>query len=141
MNYLFNIFPYPTSFYVLCNISCLPLLSCQTERYKNSFFPHLVSELNKLNPGRSSIDTYPKFRMSLLNQIWPSVTNIFNLRDAKGLKPLTRLHLGLSHLNEHRFNHNCLCCVNPLCSCSLAIESMIHFFCIAITTVLLELAY
>ena len=43
-----------------------------------------------------------------------------------GLKLLTRLRLGLSHLNEHRFNHNFQSCNNPLCSCSLAIESTKH---------------
>ena len=50
-----------------------------------------------------------------------------------GLKLLTRFRLGLSHLNEHRFNHNIQSCINSLCSCStgcgsLAIESMAHFF-------------
>ena len=44
-----------------------------------------------------------------------------------GLKLLTRLRLGLSHLNELRFNHNFQSCINPLCSCSLAIESTTHF--------------
>ena len=37
------------------------------------------------------------------------------------------MRLGLSHLNEHRFNHNFQSCINPLCSCSLAIESTTHF--------------
>ena len=43
---------------------------------------------------------------------------------------LTRLRLGLSHLNEHRFNHNfdIDSCINPLCSCSLEVESTKHFF-------------
>ena len=44
-----------------------------------------------------------------------------------GLKLLTKLRLGLNHLNEHRFNHNFQSCINPLCSCSLAIESTTHF--------------
>ena len=44
-----------------------------------------------------------------------------------GLNLLTRLRLGLSHLNEHRFNHNFQSYINPLCSCSLAIESITHF--------------
>ena len=43
------------------------------------------------------------------------------------LKLLTRLRLGLSHLNEHRFNHNFQSRINPLCSCSLAVESTTHF--------------
>ena len=45
-----------------------------------------------------------------------------------GLKLLTRLRLGLSHLNEHRFNHNFQNCINPLCTCSLEVESTAHFF-------------
>ena len=44
-----------------------------------------------------------------------------------GLKLLTRFRLGLSHLSEHRFNHNFQSCINPLCSCSLATESTTHF--------------
>ena len=44
-----------------------------------------------------------------------------------GLKLLTRLRLGLSHLDENRFNHNFQSCINPLCSyCSLSIESTTH---------------
>ena len=45
-----------------------------------------------------------------------------------GLKVLTRLRLGLSHLNEHRFNHNFESCLNLLCSCSLEVESATHSF-------------
>ena len=44
-----------------------------------------------------------------------------------GLKLLTRLRLGLSHLNEHTFNHNFQNCINHLCSCSVAIESTTLF--------------
>ena len=34
----------------------------------------------------------------------------------------------VSHLNEHRFNHNFENCHNPLCTCSLEVESVTHFF-------------
>ena len=46
----------------------------------------------------------------------------------QGLKFLTRLHLGLSHLNKHRFRHNFKDCINPLRSCSLEVENKLHFF-------------
>ena len=42
--------------------------------------------------------------------------------------PSYRLRLGLSHLNEHRFNHNFDSCINPLRTCSLEIESTTHCF-------------
>ena len=35
------------------------------------------------------------------------------------IKYLTRLRLGLSHLNGHKFRHNFQDCLNPLCPCSL----------------------
>ena len=54
---------------------------------------------------------------------------VFGLRlGLSHLKLLTRLRLGLTHLNEHRFNHNFQNCINPLCTCSLKVESTVHFF-------------
>ena len=41
---------------------------------------------------------------------------------------MTRLRLGLSHLREHKFNHNFKNCINPLCSCGMDIESTSHLF-------------
>ena len=53
---------------------------------------------------------------------------------------LTRLRLGLSHLSEHRFNHNFdhlsehrfnhnfENCLNSLCTCSLEVKSTTDFF-------------
>ena len=41
---------------------------------------------------------------------------------------MTRLHLGLSHLREHKFNHNFQNCISPLCSFGMDIESRSHFF-------------
>ena len=67
------------------------------------------------------------FKSKLLSFIRPVQTNIYNIFDPKGLTFLTRLRLGLSHLNEHRFRHNFQDCLNPLCSCSLEIEDTSHY--------------
>ena len=40
------------------------------------------------------------------------------MNDLLGIKFLTRLRLGLSHLNGHRFRHKFQDCLNSLCSCS-----------------------
>ena len=56
---------------------------------------------------------------------------MFNIFDPIGLKVLTYLRLGFSHLNEHSFQYNFQDCMNPLCSCSLEIENALHY-CIAI---------
>ena len=52
---------------------------------------------------------------------------MYNIFDPIGLKLLTRLRLGFSHLNEHKFRHNFLDCLNPLCTCSLETEDTIHY--------------
>ena len=57
-----------------------------------------------------------------------SAKQITNTNNLKNFKFLTRLRLGLSHLKSHRFTHNFLSCINPLCSCSSEIESLSHFF-------------
>ena len=72
--------------------------------------------------------SYNIFKNSLLEIGRPMPKPTFNIHNPLGLKLLTRLRLGLSHLNEHRFNHNFEDCINPLCSCSLEVESTTHFF-------------
>ena len=52
---------------------------------------------------------------------------MYNIFDPIGLKFLTRLRLGFSHLDEHRFRHNFQECINPLCSCSLETENTSHY--------------
>ena len=59
----------------------------------------------------------------------PSLNPEDDIHNPSGLRLLTRSRLGQSHLNEHKSNqiqqiHN----ANPLCTCSLEIESTSHFF-------------
>ena len=68
------------------------------------------------------------FRNSLLKICRPVQNSIFKVFNPFEIKFLTRLRLGLSHLNEHKFKPNFQNCLNPLCSCCLEVESTIHFF-------------
>ena len=43
------------------------------------------------------------------------------------IKLLTGIRLGLSNLNEHKFNHN-FGDINAFCNCSLEPEPAFHFF-------------
>ena len=54
--------------------------------------------------------------------------SIYNIHDPVGIKHLTRLRLGLSHLKEQKFRHNFQDCLNPLCSCSLEVQTTNHYF-------------
>ena len=68
------------------------------------------------------------FRNSLLKIGKPIQNPIHNIYDPMGMKDLTILRLGLSHLNDHKFRHNLQDCLNPLCPCSTEAESTIHYF-------------
>ena len=68
------------------------------------------------------------FRKRMLNLIRPKCNGTYGILNPTGLKLLARLRLGLSHLNDHEFNHNFKDCINPLCSCSLSVENNVHFF-------------
>ena len=68
------------------------------------------------------------FKKHLLKDIRSDPHSFYNICNPNSLKLLARLRLGLSHLNEHRYNHNFENCINPLCTCSWAIEATSHFF-------------
>ena len=91
------------------------------------FFSWTICEWNKLDLGICK-STYSVFRQYLLKVVWPQPSATFNVCNFAGLRLLTRLWLGLSHLDEHRFNHNFQNCIKPLCTCSLEVESNSHFF-------------
>ena len=54
--------------------------------------------------------------------------SVFDIYNPYGIKLLTRLRLGLSHLNEHKFKHGFNDTINPICICGGDIESINHFF-------------
>ena len=57
----------------------------------------------------------------------PAQRKTFNINDSVGVKLLTRLRLGFSHLREHKFRHGFRDILNPLCPCSVEIETTTHY--------------
>ena len=100
---------------------------CRTDSFKSSFFPYTIVVRNKLDLDIRKSKSYAIFRNALLKIGRPNQCSVYRIHNPMGLKLLTRLRLGPSRLNEHRFNHNFQSCINPLCSCSLAIESTTYF--------------
>ena len=99
----------------------------RSDYFKNSFFPYCVNEWNKLAQGLKNSQTVLKFKKGLLAFIRPKMNPVYNIHDPIGLKFLTRLRVNFSHLREHKFRHNFLDTLNPLCSCGLEIESTKHY--------------
>ena len=101
--------------------------SCRTVVFKYSFFSWTINEWNKLNLNiRTS--SFNIFRVNLIKIIRPIPNSILSIFNPLGHRFITRLRLGLSHLNGHRFNHNFNNFTNPLCTCNLDTKSTVHFF-------------
>ena len=96
--------------------------------FKNYFFPSVISEWNKLDLEIRNSASLEIFKKHLLNFIRPNSNNVFNINNPLGLKLLTRLRIGFSHLKEYRLKHNFQDSVDLLCSCGNDIESTVHFF-------------
>ena len=54
--------------------------------------------------------------------------SIYNIHNPLGVKYLTRLRIGFSHLKQHKFQRKFQDSIDPMCSCSSGIETTIHFF-------------
>ena len=101
---------------------------CRTDVFKYSYFPHIILEWNKLDMQIKRSESFLSFENSLLNIDRPTAKPTYNLHNSIGLKYLTRLRLGLNYFKEHKFKQDFQDCVNPLCSCSLEIESLSDYF-------------
>ena len=125
-NYLINLIP-KIQQTTRTRINRMPTFHCRTDCFKNSFFPSTLNDWYKLDETIRNSQSISVFKSRLLSFIRLIESNIYNIFDPIGLKFLTCLRLGFSHLNEHRFRHNLQDCMNPLCSCSLEIEDTSHY--------------
>ena len=127
-SYLYNIIPKPNHNLNLRNPVRIPNIFCRTEFYRNSFFPSVIAEWNNLNDEIIKSESLNIFRNALLKLIRSPANSIYGIWNPLGIQLLTRLRLGLSHLREHKFQHNFLDTFDPLCPCSSEVESVSHFF-------------
>ena len=91
------------------------------------FFPSALNDWFRLDINIRNSELILFFNSRLFSFFRPNQSNICNIFDPIGLKLLTRLCLGLSHLNENKLRYNFQDCLNPLCSCSLEIEDTTHY--------------
>ena len=80
--------------------------------YNNFYFPRIIH--------KTCFVVLPKF-------LRPFPDSVFECHNPQGIKFLTRLHLSLSHLCEHKFKHSFQNLLNPLCNYDAEVESASHF--------------
>ena len=126
--YLTELIPTRNEAYQTRHLANIPSLSFKHNFFKNTFFPSTILEWNKLDPSLQNSTSYNLFKNSILKFIRPSPNKIFQCHNPKGIKLVTRLRLGLSHLREHKFKHSFQDTLNPLCICGVDIETTSHYF-------------
>ena len=105
----------------------IPLLGIKHNFFQNSYFPSSIKEWNRLDTDIRKLDSSSIFKKCILNFIRPSPNKVSNPHNLQGFKLSTRLRLGLSHLRHHKFKHNSLDTINPLCNYGSDIETTLHF--------------
>ena len=127
-SYLFNLIP---NFKRVHNTRLsynIPPIKVRHDYFKNSFFLSAITEWNKLDLDIRNSASLNTFKKKLLNFIRPSVNSILDIHNPLGIKLLTRLRLGHSHLHEHKFRYCFQDTLNPLFECGDDIESTKHVF-------------
>ena len=126
-HYLFKLISSRSSSYVTRNIHNMPFFKARQKFFKNSFLPSPIIEWNKLDHNIRNCSSCNIFRKSILKFIRPSANSLFSCHNPKGIKFITRLRLGLSHLREHKFKRSFQNSLNLFRSCGLDNESTAHF--------------
>ena len=90
-------------------------------------FPGLSHNGNSIDLQIRNL-SYTAFRKHFIDEFRRISNSVFNIHNPVGIKLLTRLKLGLNHLNEHTFNHKFQNCTSLTCICSFENESTTHFF-------------
>ena len=76
------------------------LFNCRTESFENSFSPHTVEAWYSLESTTTNFKSLEVFKRILLAFIQPAQRSIYSVFNLQRLKYLTRLRLGMSHLNN-----------------------------------------
>ena len=139
--YLYRLIPQPHNLFNLRSQNLIPQFFCRTNFFSDSFFPSAIKEFNKLDFQVKHQLSFESFRRFLSKSIKPVPNSLFDACDPHGVKLLTRLRVGLSHLKEQKFRHAFNDTVDPFCPCNMETETVSHFFlwCLNYTNIRLDL--
>ena len=112
--YLYSLISPPNKHFNTGKYSKITQIFCRAETFSNSFLPQTIRKWNKLNTSICQALSYSAFPKALLDFIGPTANSTFGTNDVSGLKVLTRLHVGFSHLREHKFKHNFSRYIEPI---------------------------
>ena len=126
--YLLQLIPNNNHCYIFRKPLNIPHFYCRNDTFKNSFFPNVINEWNKVDEKRKGATSFSLFKASLLKVGCPHANSTYRIHNSLGIRLLTRLGFGLCYLSEHKFRHNSADYMNQLCFCSIKPETTFHFF-------------
>ena len=95
----------------------------RTKRFDNTFFPYCIWEWNERHASIQTATTLSQFKNELIK--CQTKRSTFQIDDILGIKLITRIRLGFSHLREYKHRHNLP--VSPICTCGTESKTTEHF--------------
>ena len=104
------------------------VIPTRTLKFRYSFFPDTSNSWNYLSSFIKSSPTLNVFKKRYMEFFNVTPNPIYGIHDPVGLKYLTRLRVGLSHLHSHKYHHNFRDTVTQFCSfCNNDAETVEHY--------------
>lgn len=106
----------------------LSLFPCRTERFKQSFFPSIVSQWNSLELNIRNSRSLQSFKNEICSKFCATEYNkLFNFSVSRTASIWhARLRLGHCALNDSLYKINCSS--TAMCDCNLGKETVLHYF-------------
>ena len=112
--YLFKLVLLRQSTYTTRNTENIPLFKTKHNFFKISFLPSAVIEWKNHDHNIRNVGSFSAFKNNIPKVVRATSNNVFNCKNHGRIKIITGLHVGLSHLREHKFNHSFQDTLNPI---------------------------
>ena len=104
------------------------VMPARTLKFRYSFFPDTSNSWNYLSSFIKSSPTLEVFKKRYMDFFKVIPNSVYGIHNPIGLKYLTRLRVGLSHLRVHKYHHNFSDTTSKMCPCHLNVpESVEHY--------------
>ena len=100
----------------------------RTQKFRYSFFPDTSNSWNLLSSFIKSSPTLNIFKKRYMKFFNINPNPIYGIHNPIGLKYLTRLRVGLSHLRAHKYQHNFCDTTSNSCSCSINMSETVEHY-------------
>ena len=106
----------------------IPAINLKPDVFKNTFFFPTKIEWNKLDWEIKNSERIGNWKKRILSFIRLSPNSTLNCHNPTGVKLLSQLRFGLSHVKEIKFKHSFQDSLNPFYSCRKSeVETSSHY--------------